>query len=278
MGLSQRTAPVALRERLSKVLGTSDRPGEATAFPPWSEPGVRELAFLSTCNRLEVYGVPSGATRDACELLVGWLAERGEVARDELEPHIYTKEDRDAVGHLLRVACGLDSQMLGETQILGQVSQAFAAARSAGMSGPSLTYLFSRAAHAGKRARSETGISRGATSISHAAVVLLEKELGDLSGRSVLVVGAGETAELAVQALHKHGARDVSCINRSLSSALALALRTGCRALPWAELTRALASADAVITATGALTRSSTPRTWRPLWRSGGGFPWWRST
>ena len=143
-------------------------------------------------------------------LIVGRLAELGDLARDELEPHIYHKEDGDAVGHLLRVACGLDSQLLGETQILGQVSQAFASARSNGTSGPLLTYLFSRAAHAGKRARSETEISRGATSISHAAVVLLEKELGDLSSRSVLVVGAGETAELAVQALHKHGAREVS--------------------------------------------------------------------
>jgi len=252
VGFSQRTASVALRERLSKVLEPCGCPSDAAAFSPWLEPGFRELAFLSTCNRLEVYGVPNGAARDTCGLIVGRLAELGDLAPGELESHVYQKEDRDAVRHLLRVACGLDSQMLGETQILGQVSQAFAAARSAGTSGPSLTYLFSRAAHAGKRARSETEISRGATSISHAAVVLLEKELGDLSGRSVLVVGAGETAELAVEALHKHGALDVSCINRSLSSALALALRTGCRALPWAELTQALVSADAVIAATGA--------------------------
>ncbi len=138
------------------------------------------------------------------------------MAREELEPHIYHKEDRDAVGHLLRVACGLDSQLLGETQILGQVSQAFALARSMGTSGPLLTYLFSRAAHAGKRARSETEISRGSTSISQAAVTLLEKELGDLASRNVLVVGAGETAELAVHALLKHGAPKVCCINRTV--------------------------------------------------------------
>jgi glutamyl-tRNA reductase len=253
VGLSQRTALVALRERLSKVLEPSNCAGDpGVAFYPWLESGFRELAFLSTCNRLEVYGVPVGAARDTCGLVVGRLAELADLARDELEPHVYQKEDRDAVWHLLRVACGLDSQLLGETQILGQVSQAFAAARSAGTSGPYLTYLFSRAAHAGKRARTETEISRGATSISHAAVMLIEKELGDLSTRNVLVVGAGETAELAVRALHEHGAAEVSCVNRSLPGAQSLALRTGCEARPWAELTRALAGADAVISATGA--------------------------
>jgi glutamyl-tRNA reductase len=179
------------------------------------------------------------------------LAELGDLSREDLEPHVYHKQDADAVRHLIRVACGLDSQVLGETQILGQVSQAFASARSNGTSGPLLTYLFSRAAHAGKRARSETEISKGFTSISHAAVALLERELGDLSSRSVLVVGAGETAELAVQALQKHGAPKVCCINRTFSSAQALALRCGCQARPWAELAQALVDAEAVITATG---------------------------
>ncbi|HLA82296.1 MAG TPA: glutamyl-tRNA reductase, partial [Thermoleophilia bacterium] len=202
MGLSQHTAPVALREQLCKLLEPSGCVGDTTLVDMtlgisslWGS-GFRELAFLSTCNRLEVYGVPNGTNGAPREFVVGLLAELGDLPRDELEPHIYHKEDREAVGHLLRVACGLDSQLLGETQILGQVSQAFASARSMGTSGPLLTYLFSRAAHAGKRARSETGISRGSTSISQAAVTLLEKELGDLSSRNVLVVGAGETAEL----------------------------------------------------------------------------------
>ncbi|MFH1833698.1 MAG: glutamyl-tRNA reductase [bacterium] len=253
VGLNQRTALVALRERLSKVLEPSGCSDDANAdFFPWWGPGFRELAFLSTCNRLEVYGVPMGAGRDTCGLMVGRLAELGDLDRDELEPHVYQKEDRDAVEHLLRVACGLDSQLLGETQILGQVTQALTSARAAGTSGPSLTYLFSRAAHAGKRARSETEISRGATSISHAAVTLLEKELGDLSTRSVLVVGAGETAELAVRALCEHAASEVWCINRSFPAAQALATRTGCRTRPWVELTQALASVDAMISATGA--------------------------
>jgi glutamyl-tRNA reductase len=252
VGLSQHTAPVALRERLSKALEPQGCHGDPTpATPPWWASDFREVAVLSTCNRLEVYGVPTGNRGNARGLIVGLLAELGDLAWDELEFHVYYKENADAVRHLLRVTCGLDSQILGETQILGQVSQAFASARSNGTSGPLLTYLFSRAAHAGKRARSETEISQGGTSISHAAVAMLEKELGDLSQRRVLVAGAGETAELAIHALHKHGATEILCINRTLSSAQELALRYGCQALPWGELAGALADIDAVITATG---------------------------
>jgi glutamyl-tRNA reductase len=252
VGLSQRTAPVALRERLSKALGpsvcASDTPA---AISPWAGSGFRELALLSTCNRLEVYAVPDDSAEDSRGLIVGRLAELGGVPRQELEPHIYHKEDEDAVWHLLRVACGLDSQVLGETQILGQVSNAFAAAKANGTSGPLLTYLYSRATHAGRKAQSETEIGKGTTSISHAAVSLLEKELGDLSSLSVLIVGAGESAELSIQALFKRGVPNVSCVNRTLASAHALADRFGCEAHPWAELAGALATADAVITATG---------------------------
>jgi glutamyl-tRNA reductase len=252
VGLNQHTAPVALRERLSRALEPSGCGGDATsAMPPFSGYGFREFACLSTCNRLEVYAVSHGTQGNAREQIVGRLAELGDIACEELEPHIYHKEDVDAVDHLLRVACGLDSQMLGETQILGQVSQAFASARTNGTSGPFLTYVFTRASHAGKRARSETEISRGGTSISQAAVTLLEKELGELSSRSVVVAGAGDTAELAVQALHKRGAAKVCCVNRTLSSAQELALRFGCQARPWGELAGVLAEADAVITATG---------------------------
>jgi glutamyl-tRNA reductase len=252
VGLSQRTASVALRERLCRVLESSSCVSDTTpALSSLWASGFREFAYLSTCNRLEVYTVSNGTHGSARGLIVGRLAELGDIAPDQLDNHVYHKEDADAVGHLLRVACGLDSQMLGETQILGQVSDAFASARANGTSGPILTYLFSRAAHAGKRARTETEISRGGTSISQAAATLLENELGELSSRSVLVVGGGDTAELAVQALHKRGARKVWCVNRTLSSAQALALRFGCQARPWGELAGVLAGADAVITATG---------------------------
>ena len=252
VGLSQHTAPVALRERLTQALGPSTcAPGETPTVSPWNGSGFRELAILSTCNRLEIYGVPNGGAEDPRETIVGRLAELGELDRHELEPHIYGKSEGAAVEHLLRVASGLDSQLLGETQILGQVSQAFASAKSMGTCGPLLTYLFTRAAHAGKRARSETEISKGGTSISQAAVTLLEKELGPLESRNILVIGAGDTAELAIQALHKRGAPKICCVNRTLSSAQELALRFGCEARPWAELAAALTSADAVISATG---------------------------
>jgi glutamyl-tRNA reductase len=252
VGLSQWTAPVALRERLSKALEASAcASGPASPSSLLLGAGFRESAVLSTCNRLEIYGVPDGAGADPRGTIVRRLTESAGVTAEELEPHLYYKVGVDAVEHLLRVACGLDSQVLGETQILGQVSQAFASARSGGTSGPLLTYLFTRASHAGKRARSETEISRGITSISHAAVVLLEKELGELAGKSILVAGAGETAELAVQALRKHGATQICCVNRTLSSAQDLALRYSCEARPWIELVAALADADAVLTATG---------------------------
>jgi glutamyl-tRNA reductase len=252
VGLSHRTAPVSLRERLSNALDkTGCEDGAITGVSSFLSSGFREAVLLSTCNRLEIYAVPTCGAGDACELIVECLAQAGAVTRTELEPHIYHEQDADAVRHLLRVASGLDSQLLGETQILGQVSQAFASARAEGTSGAVLTYLFSRAVHAGKRARTETDISRGNTSISHAAVDLLEKQLGDLGARSILVLGAGETAELAVQALLKHGATNVCCINRTLSSAQELAARLGCHARPWGELAAALAVSDAVITATG---------------------------
>ncbi len=251
VGLSQRTAPVALRERLATALQGPDGAGSDDQGGVLQGRCFQESACLSTCNRLEVYAVPREADGSARDVIVSRLAEAAGITEAELEPHIYHKADEEAVHHLLRVACGLDSQMLGETQILGQVSQAFALARFGGTCGPLLTYVFSRAAHAGKKARSETGISAGNTSISHAAVDLLEKELGDLSAHDVLVVGAGETAELVVLALHKHGARAVCCVNRTLTSAQALAERFACTARPWGELAAALADADAVITATG---------------------------
>ncbi len=253
IGLSQRTAPVALREKLSQALGSSScNGGVSPVVSDWMGQGFREMALLSTCNRLEIYGVAAGHETDTREMVVSQLAELSEVPREELDEHIYHKKDVDAVQHLLRVTCGLDSQLIGETQILGQVSTAFTNARETGSCGPLLTYAFSRAAYAGKKARSQTDISSGGTSISYAAVTLLENELGSLAGQDILVVGAGESAELAIQALYKHGATDVACINRTYASAHALGLRSGCRARPWNELQQALADADAVITVTGA--------------------------
>lgn len=251
-GISHRTAPVDLREQL--LLGLRVPSAAEATYRDL----LREYVILSTCNRVEVYAEVSGnghagsdvlAERDVLDV---WLESLCGAGFPDIRRYLYRKEGAAAVRHLMRVASGLDSQVLGEPQVLGQVSQALAEARSAGTVGPVLYYVFSRAVHAGKRARTETKISWGSTSISRAAVALLEREFGDVSTLEVLVVGAGETAELAIQALRKHGNSGITCINRSATRAQVVASRHGCRTLPWRDLVQALTEADAVITATGA--------------------------
>jgi glutamyl-tRNA reductase len=157
-----------------------------------------------------------------------------------------------AIEHLFHVAAGLDSLILGEAQILGQVANALAAAQSSGASGPILTQVFNRALHCGKRARTETPIGSYTTSISHAAVRHAEAALGELSQRRALVIGAGEMAELAATALQQHHIASIVCINRTLARAEQLAMKVGGRAVDWARLDEALQSVDLVISATAA--------------------------
>ena len=208
--------------------------------------------ILSTCNRLEVYAVAAGDARAGWAVLEQSLSRMGATALEVLRPHLYYLDDRDAIEHLMRVATGLDSLILGEPQILGQVAQAFADARAVAKVGPILTYLFSQAVHVGKRARAETEISRHTTSVSHAAVLLAEKMVGDLSEAGILVAGVGEMAQLAAQALVAHGARNITYINRSFERAQELAAEIAACTLKWHDLREALARADVVITATGA--------------------------
>jgi glutamyl-tRNA reductase len=239
---------VEMRERLERAAAGLQR----SLSHDLGRDGLSEIVVVSTCNRLEVYAIASGLRAGVEEAVVGRLSEAASLPLSGLEPLLYRKAGREAVVHLLRVACGLDSQMLGETQILGQVSECLGSARAEGTLGPVLTYLFSRAVHAGRRARTETAISQGGMSIGHAAASLLAEELGGLSGRRVVIVGAGETAEMAVQALRNRGQPQVTCVGRSLGRAEALAAAAGCVALPWSALGEALADADAVITATSA--------------------------
>ncbi|MFO7631768.1 MAG: glutamyl-tRNA reductase [Caldilinea sp.] len=251
VGLSHRTAPIAVREQLS--LDACSLPMIASDLQTLgAEMGVlQEVVLLSTCNRLEVYAT-------SCDPAAGvhfirtQIAQQRCVAPAELECYLYTQTDGQAVDHLMRVAAGLDSLILGEAQILGQVATAFAAAQSCGSSGPILARLFSRALYCGKRARTETPIGSYTTSISHAAVCQAEAELGDLSRRSALVIGAGEMAELAATALQKHEIASIVCINRTLARAEQLAMQVGGRAVDWSRLDEALASVDLVISATAA--------------------------
>jgi glutamyl-tRNA reductase len=186
------------------------------------------------------------------EDIESFLAGLQGIPLDQLRPHLYFKAGAEVCTHLMRVAAGLDSMILGEPQILGQVSTAHAEAQAAGASGPLLSHLFERAVHAGKRARSETEIGRHTTSISHAAAQLVKDKLGDLEEAQALIVGAGEMAEVAVQALQRHGLEQVSFINRTFARAEGMARQFNGEALNWYHLLPALSAADVVITATGA--------------------------
>ena len=246
VGLNQRTATVDLREQFSVT-----ECGVQVAFAEMGAP-IQESVILSTCNRLEVYAVTGSDASTGWALLEHSLSRLGGTPVEALRPHLYYLDDRGAIDHLMHVAAGLDSAVLGEPQILGQVAQAFADARAGAKVGPILTYLFSQAVHVGKRARAETEISRHTTSVSHAAVLLAEKMVGDLSACRALVAGVGEMAHLAAQALVAHGARDITCVNRSFERAQELAQIVGGRALLWHDLDKAITRADVMITATGA--------------------------
>jgi glutamyl-tRNA reductase len=255
-GLNHETASVELRERLSLSSYSLGRgldpevPGPVLDLPG-PVPGLSESILLSTCNRLEIYGV-AGDAAEGLAVEEAFLAHLLDMPPAELRPHLYRMRDEAAAEHLLRVASGTDSMILGEPQILGQVAQALARARAAGSAGPLLRQLFKRAVHAGKRARSETAISRHATSASHAAVRLARATHGDLAHARVLVVGAGEMAEQAALALHDEGAIAVACLSRTQEHAERLAGRFGGRAFGWGHLAEALAEADVIITATAA--------------------------
>lgn len=244
VGLSHHTAPLVLREQLTLAEHDLDQ-----TLRQLSGQGLDEVAILTTCNRLEFYAVGQSST--PIELL---LASLGDLTPETLAPHLYVETGRAAVDHLMRVAAGLDSMILGEQQILGQVQLSFEFAQAAGTAGPVLSHLLAQAAHAGKRARHETEVSRHTTSISHAAVKLAGSQLGDLQQARALVVGGGEMATLAAQALNRHNIGDLTCINRSFERAQTLATQFEGQARTWDQLPQALAEADVVISATSAPT------------------------
>ncbi|MGD2179135.1 MAG: glutamyl-tRNA reductase [Anaerolineae bacterium] len=252
VGLNHKVAPVAVREKLA--FGTrllEDALQRFSADPAGCGDYGDEGVILSTCNRLEIYTVASclDAGQDAvCSLLEDCHGE----SREAFAPYLYSRADEQAAGHLFSVAAGLDSMVLGEHQILGQVTGAMEVALEQGAAGKVLSSLFRHAIEAGKRARTETAISQGTTSISHVAVELARKIFGDLSACRVLLVGAGEMAELAAQALVECGVAGLSILNRTRERAERLAARFDARPLAWEELEFALPWADIVIASTGA--------------------------
>jgi glutamyl-tRNA reductase len=241
LGLSHATAPLALREHFARPMD-----GEEFLTP---RPGVDEYVVLSTCNRLEVY---AAMPEDDTTPLLALLEQISGLNREAFSDYLYQYTGQDVVRHLARVAAGLDSLVVGESQILGQVAQACEKAREQAVAGHALEAVFQSAIRAGKRARSETEISRNPVSISSVAVRLAQDVLGDLSQMRVLVIGAGEMAGLAIEALQKRGVGPLTVINRTPESARELAARWGARALTLDSLEEALAQADLVIASSGA--------------------------
>jgi glutamyl-tRNA reductase len=239
LGLSHRTAPVELRERIGSLGLGIDRC-----------PAVVEHAVLQTCYRVELYARLTAGVDDARDELVEALSTAHEVPRDLLLDHLYVHAGEDVARHLCRVAAGLDSLVLGEAEILGQVGDAFAAARVHGSLGSVLELLARTAVSTGRRARSETAIGVNRATASSMALALAEGVLGELEHKRLLVIGAGRVGAQTLVVAQGRGIVDVTIANRTLERAAEAAERFGVRARPLAELEQALADADVVVAAT----------------------------
>ncbi|MBA3886328.1 MAG: glutamyl-tRNA reductase [Acidobacteria bacterium] len=262
VGLSHRTAPVELRESVDFARG-----GVEAAIAGLAARGLGvETVVLSTCNRSEVYAV--GDTDATAEGIQRFFSDYHGVSQAEMVSHLYVRRGADVARHLFRVAAGLDSLVVGEPQILGQVKTAYSTASDLGCTGALTNRLFHSAFNVGKRVRSETGLGEGAVSVSYAAIALAKKIFGDLKGLHVLILGAGEMAKLTGTHLQAQHVAGMTIASRTLAAAEHLASQLEAQAAPWAELDRALGVADIVITATGAtepvLTRSQVEEIMRP--------------
>jgi glutamyl-tRNA reductase len=269
VGISWRTAPVAVREKLAfrdDEIATALR--ELASANP-----VAEALLISTCNRVEVYGVAKPGA-DAVGQVRRFLAEQRGIDLATVADVLYDHRGSAAIRHVFRVAAALDSLVLGEAQILGQLKAAYGVAGGAGTSGPVLGRCLERAFGVAKRVRTETAIARGAANISSVAVELATRVFGSLAGKSVLVIGAGKMSTLAARHLYSSGASQIVVTNRSPEKAEALATEIDGVAKPWSELEALLAHADIVLSSTGArepiLTRAlfkkvTKARRWRPM-------------
>lgn len=246
VGLSHRTAPIELRERVD-----FSRLGLADALEALARRNiVREMAVLSTCNRSEVY--VAGDAEGTVEALFEFFAAYHDVPPADVTPHLYVHHGADAARHLLRVAAGLDSLVVGEPQILGQVKAAYAVASEAHFTGTVLNRLFHVAFSAGKRVRSETGLGEGAVSVSYAAIALAKKIFGDLGGLQVAILGAGEMAKLTAIHLQAQKVAGITIASRTRAAAARLAAQISADVVDWSEIGGAIERADIIVTATGA--------------------------
>ena len=245
-GLNHRTAPVAVREALAFAAA---RLPEALAALAATE-GVGEAVILSTCNRVEVY--TSSVEAPPPDLAARFLSSFHGVWPETFQAHLFRHEGREAARHLFRVACGLDSMVVGEAQVTGQVRAAYEAAAAAGTAGRALHRLFQQALAAAKRVRTDTGIGAGRASVGSVAVELAQRIFESLGGKTVLVIGAGEMGASVVAALRAAGAEATLVANRTYARAVELAATWGGRAVPFDALADHLAAADIVISSTDA--------------------------
>jgi glutamyl-tRNA reductase len=243
IGLNHTTAPVSIRERVT--FGPDIVVGALRSLT--EQPGVREAVILSTCNRTELY---CESEADVEEWTREWLAGFHGLAVEDIAPYLYFHQGRQAVSHLLGVASGLDSLVLGEPQILGQVKSAFQTASDAGRTGKFLTRLFQHAFATAKQVRTDTAIGDSPVSVAFAAVSLARQIFADLSQQTAMLIGAGETVELAARHLAQNGIGRIIVANRTISRAEELADQFDAYAISLAEIPTHLADADIVITST----------------------------
>ena len=247
VGLSHKSAPIELRERLA--FNREQLPQALAQLR--SELGLMEAAILSTCNRVEIYaGAPD--TEGAVARVARFLSERASVEPASLTSRLYSLAEPHSVHHLFSVASGLDSMVLGEHEILGQVKHAYEWAKNEGATGKALNGLFQRALNTAKAVRTHTAIGRGATSIGTVSVELAEKIFGRLPKSVVLLIGAGKIGELTLKRLVERGARDVRVINRSADRAHDVATGYSATPHPWESLHEQLLAADIAIASTSA--------------------------
>ena len=246
LGISHKTAPVELRERVALPEGRA----ASVLRELVSTEDIHEAVALSTCNRTELY-LAVGDDVEAETTALGILARQADIRPTELVSHLYSIRNREAARHLFRVTAGLDAMVVGETEIQGQVKRAYELALVENTTSAFMNRLFREALAAGKRVRTETNVGSGSVSVSSVAVQLAQETLGDLSGRRVIVIGAGETGELTARELTERGVQSVFVANRHYDRAIGLAQRFGGKAIRFDLLPAELEMADIVLSSTG---------------------------